>query len=64
MLKTTDLQSLKKHFEVKTFRKGEVVFPQGQIANGAYVVIKGLVHLKKKHKKRTIYSAYRGYWAG
>ena len=27
MLKTTDLQSLKKHFEVKTFRKGEVVFP-------------------------------------
>ena len=51
MLKTTDLQSLKKHFEVKTFRKGEVVFPQGQIANGAYVVIKGLVHLKKKHKK-------------
>ena len=47
MLKTNDLQSLKEHFEVKNFRKGEVIFPQGQIANGAYVVIKGLVHLKK-----------------
>ena len=56
MLKTTDLQSLKKHFEVKTFRKGEVVFPQGQIANGAYVVIKGLVHLKKNIKKNNLFS--------
>ena len=51
MLKTNDLQSLKEHFEVKNFRKGEVIFPQGKIANGAYVVIKGLVHLKKKHKQ-------------
>ena len=48
MLKTNDLKSLKEHFEVKNFRKGEVIFPQGQIANGAYLVIKGLVHLKKK----------------
>ena len=52
MLKTSDLQSLKKHFQVKSFKKGEVIFPQGQVANGAYIVIKGLVHLKKKHGSR------------
>ena len=51
MLKTNELQSLKEHFEVKKFRKGEFIFPQGQIANGAYVVIKSLVHFKKKHKQ-------------
>ena len=54
MLKTSDLQSLKKHYQVKSFKKGEVIFPQGQIANGAYIVIKGLVHLKKKHKEAQI----------
>ena len=54
MLKTSDLQSLKKHFRVKSFKKGEVIFPQGQVANGAYIVIKGLVHLKKKHKEAKI----------
>ena len=54
MLKTSDLQSLKKHFQVKSFKKGEVIFPQGQVANGAYIVIKGLVHLKKKHKEAKI----------
>ena len=26
MLKTSDLQSLKKHFQVKSFKKGEVIF--------------------------------------
>ena len=54
MLKTSDLQSLKKHFQVKSFKKGEVIFPQGQLANGAYIVINGLVHLKKKHKEANI----------
>ena len=54
MLKTSDLQSLKKHFQVKSFKKGEVIFPQGQVANGAYIVIKGLVHLKKKYKEEQI----------
>ena len=51
MLKSSDLQSLKDHFEVKNFKKGDVIFPQGQVANGAYIVIKGLVNLKKKHKQ-------------
>ena len=51
MLKTTDLQGLKKLFEVKHFIKGDVIFPQGQMADGAYVVINGIVHLKKKHRK-------------
>ena len=32
MLKTTDLQRLKELFEVKHFIKGEVIFPQGQMA--------------------------------
>ena len=61
MLKTSDLQSLKKHFQVKSFKKGEVIFPQGQVANGAYIVIKGLVHLKKTQRS-TNYSTYRRYW--
>ena len=56
MLKTSDLQSLKKHFQVKSFKKGEVIFPQGQVANGAYIVIKGLVHLKKKHKEEKLFN--------
>ena len=51
MLKKNDLKNLKDYFEVKNFKKGDVIFPQGQIANGAYIVIKGLVHLKKKYKK-------------
>ncbi|MBD23239.1 MAG: hypothetical protein CL572_06225 [Alphaproteobacteria bacterium] len=51
MLKTSDLQSLKKHYEVKNFKKGDVIFPQGQVANGAFIVIKGIVHLKKRHKQ-------------
>ncbi len=49
MLKPSDLENLKKNLEVKTFKKGQVIFPQGQIADGAYVVISGLVHIKKKH---------------
>ena len=54
MLKYSDLQSLKSNFEVKSYKKDEVIFPQGQIADGAYIVIKGLVYLKKKHKNTNI----------
>jgi CRP-like cAMP-binding protein len=31
-----------------------VIFPQGQIADGAYVVISGLIGLKKKHHSENI----------
>ena len=54
MLTSNDLGSLRDAFEVKKFKKGEVIFPQGQIANGAYVVLSGLVHLVKKHKVENI----------
>ena len=54
MLKSSDIQSLKSNFEVKSYKKDEVIFPQGQIADGAYIVIKGLVHLKKEHKNANI----------
>ncbi|MFL2679107.1 MAG: hypothetical protein ACJ0GH_01850 [Alphaproteobacteria bacterium] len=32
MLKSSDLQSLKSNFEVKSYKKAEVIFPQVQIA--------------------------------
>ena len=43
MLNDIDLNNLKSSFEVKKFKKGEVIFPQGQIADGAYVVVSGLI---------------------
>ena len=54
MLKSSDLQSLKSNFEVKSYKKDEIIFPQGQMADGAYIVIKGLVNLKKEHKNASI----------
>ena len=54
MLNDIDLNNLKSSFEVKKFKKGEVIFPQGQIADGAYVVISGLIELKKKHYSENI----------
>ena len=48
------LNNLKSSFEVKKFKKGEVIFPQGQIADGAYVVISGLIGLKKGGQKKSI----------
>ena len=54
MLNDIDLNNLKSSFEVKRFKKGEVIFPQGQIADGAYVVISGLIGLKKKHHSENI----------
>ena len=54
MLNDIDLNNLKSSFEVKKFKKGEVIFPQGQIADGAYVVVSGSIELKKKHYSQNI----------
>ena len=54
MLKKFELECLKSKFKSILCKKGEVVFPQGQIADGAYIVISGLIHLKKKHKDANI----------
>ena len=54
MLNEIDLNNLKSSFKIKKFKKGDVIFPQGQIADGAYVVISGLIGLKKKHYSENI----------
>ena len=50
MLTPSELENLKSFFKIKKFKRNEIIFPQGQVANGAYIVISGLIHLKKKHK--------------
>ncbi len=54
MLKSFELKCLKNKYKTIVCKKGEVIFPQGQIADGAYIVISGLIHLKKKHKEENI----------
>ena len=54
MLTSNELNNLKNHFETKSFKKVEVVFPQGLIANVAYIVLSGKNHLKKQHKTAEI----------
>ena len=50
MLTPSELKNLKGYFKTKKFKKDEIIFPQGQVADGAYIVLSGLIHLKKKHK--------------
>ena len=54
MLKNFELKCLKNKFKTILCKKGMVIFPQGQIADGAYIVISGLIHLKKKHRDANI----------
>ena len=54
MLSDIDLENLKKSFSIKIFRKGEIIFPQGAEADGAYIVIRGSVVLKKHHKNEKL----------
>lgn len=54
MLTPSELKNLKGYFKTKKFKKDEIIFPQGQVADGAYIVLSGLIHLKKKHKTANI----------
>jgi CRP-like cAMP-binding protein len=51
MLSHLELNKLKNSFKTKKFVKGDVIFPQGAVADGAYIVISGSVLLKKHHYK-------------
>ena len=51
MLSNLELNQLKKSFKIKKFVKGEIIFPQGAEADGAYIVISGSVTLKKHYYK-------------
>ena len=51
MLSHLELNKLKNSFKIKKFIKGDVIFPQGAVADGAYIVISGSVLLKKHHYK-------------
>ena len=51
MLSDIELNKLKNSFKIKNFIKGEIIFPQGAEADGAYIVISGSVTLKKHHQK-------------
>lgn len=51
MLSHLELNKLKNSFKIKKFIKGDIIFPQGAVADGAYIVISGSVLLKKHHYK-------------
>ncbi len=51
MLSQLELNKLKNSFKTKKFIKGDIIFPQGSEADGAYIVISGSVILKKHHDK-------------
>ena len=54
MLTPSELKNLKGCSKTKKFKKDEIIFPQGQVADGAYIVLSGLIHLKKKYKTANI----------
>ena len=54
MLQKFELECLKNKYNTIVCNEGDIIFPQGQIANGAYIVISGLIHLKKKHKDENL----------
>ena len=54
MLSDIELNKLKNSFNIKKFIKGDIIFPQGAEADGAYIVISGSVILKKHHQKSKI----------
>ena len=47
MISHLELNKLKNSFKIKKFIKGDIIFPQGAVADGAYIVISGSVLLKK-----------------
>ena len=51
MLSDIELNKLKNSFNIKKFIRGDIIFPQGAEADGAYIVISGSVILKKHHHK-------------
>ena len=54
MLSDIELNKLKNSFNIKKFIKGDIIFPEGAEADGAYIVISGSVILKKHHQKSKI----------
>ena len=51
MLSDIELNKLKNSFKIKKFIKGDIIFPQGAEADGAYIVIFWFCNFEKASSK-------------